>query len=244
MQYWHNMCYVPAASKYIWTQHRMQCLWSIVNNPFLCLYFLVYLITGGVCGDWQSLMVVCRAWCGRQCSYLWLQRSLFTDDALCSCLPLRPSSDVSFQSALSRHWYFSATWMWMSLHCSFNMSPSIGVSSLSVLTSYSVLPRDAVLVYAVILCLSVCLSVTSVLWRWLKIPSCTALDSVFDAEWMQRERPVHTGSVLFCSVPVGRLWKQWLVCYSIVQRWGLYHVLAQCASPVCVCEMSVCVRVV
>jgi len=24
--------------------------------------------------------------------------------------------------------------------------------------------------------------------------------------------------LLFCSVPVGRLWKQWLVCYSIVQR--------------------------
>jgi len=48
------------------------------------------------------------------------------------------------------------------------------------------------------------------------------------------------GAVLFCSVPVGRLRKQWLVCYSIVQRWGLYHVLAQCASPVCVWNVCMC----
>ena len=47
------------------------------------------------------------------------------------------------------------------------------------------------------------------------------------AEWARATKPkvsletvgsLYFCSVLFCSVPVGRLWKQWLVCYSIVQR--------------------------
>ena len=65
--------------------------------------------------------------------------------------------------------------------------------------------------------------------------TCFALNQMF----------VHTSNIQFSlvSVPVGRLWKQWLVCYSIVQRWGLYHVLAQCASPVCVCVKCVYVLV-